>query len=122
MDDPAGEYSKAFIEMQGKWNDRKAIKRRIEGMESEAEYIRRLEKILSGYTVEELEVWEYVYLIKSDQIIHLTCYHPSSDKKVNYRMHTDPEGFVLKVERETKSKSKIVWEELKRLDSETAEL
>lgn len=66
--------------MQGKWNDRKAIKRRIEGMESEAEYIRRLEKILSGYTEEELEVWEYVYLMKSDQMIHLTCYHPSSEQ------------------------------------------
>jgi hypothetical protein len=27
-------------------------------------------------------------------------------------MHTDPEGIVIKVEREDKTKSKTVWEEL----------
>ena len=31
---------------------------------------------------------------------------------VVYRMHTDPEGIVIKVEREDKTKSKAVWETL----------
>ena len=31
---------------------------------------------------------------------------------MNYRMHTDPEGIVIKVEREDRTKSKAVWEEL----------
>ena len=31
---------------------------------------------------------------------------------VVYRMHTDPEGIVIKVEREDKTKSKTVWETL----------
>ena len=30
-------------------------------------------------------------------------------------MHTDPEGIVIKVEREDKTKSKAVWEELEYL-------
>jgi hypothetical protein len=40
-------------------------------------------------------------------------------------MHTDPEGIVIKVEREnrtkSKSKSKTVWEELKLMGSEEQE-
>ena len=33
LEEPAGEYSKAFVEMQGRRKERKACKERIEGME-----------------------------------------------------------------------------------------
>ena len=81
-------------------------------MEAEAKYIKRLERILSGYTEEELEVREYKYRIKSEQMVYLVCYHSSTDKNANYRMHTTPEGNVTKVEREKKTKNKVIWEEL----------
>ena len=42
----------------------------------------------------------------------------SSDKKVNYRIHTDPEGSVMKVEKEKKAKGKKEWIELKQLPCE----
>ena len=38
--------------------------------------------------------------------------YPNQGKTVVYRMHTDPEGIVTKVEREDKTKSKAVWETL----------
>lgn len=44
MENPLDEYSKAFIEMQGKRKTRKETKERIEGMESEAKSIKNLEK------------------------------------------------------------------------------
>ena len=115
-EDPSAEYSKAFIDMQGNRENRKATKKRIEGMEYEAKYIKGLERILSNYTEEEVEVREYKYRIKSERMLYLVCYHPSSAQKVNYRLHTTQEGDVTKVERETKTKSKVVWEELKHLD------
>lgn len=115
-EDPSAEYSKAFIDMQGNRENRKATKKRIEGMEYEAKYIKRLESILSNYTEEEVEVREYKYRIKSERMVYLVCNHPSSAQKVNYRLHTTQEGDVTKVERETKTKSKVVWEELKYLD------
>ena len=115
-EDPSAEYSKAFIDMQGNRENRKATKKRIEGMEYEAKYIKGLERILSNYTEEEVEVREYKYRIKSERMVYLVCNHPSSAQKVNYRLHTTQEGDVVKVERETKTKSKVVWEELKHLD------
>ena len=115
-EDPSAEYSKAFIDMQGNRENRKATKKRIEGMEYEAKYIKRLESILSNYTEEEVEVREYKYRIKSERMVYLVCNHPASAQKVNYRLHTTQEGDVTKVERETKTKSKVVWEELKYLD------
>ena len=84
-------------------------------MEYEAKYIRRLEGILSGYTDEEPEVLEYKVNIRDEQKVNLVCRHPLSGQKVRYRMHTDPEGIVIKVEREDKTKSKAVWEELEYL-------
>ena len=48
----------------------------------------------------------------------LVCYHPSIDQKVNYRIHTTPEGIVTKVEVEKKVKGKNVWVELKQLNNE----
>ena len=116
--DIVAEYSKAYTEMRGNRKVRKDAKKHIEEMESEAEYIGRLERILSDYTEEELEVWEYTYRLKSEQMVHLTCYHPSSNQKVKYRLHTTPEGTVTKVEMEKKIKNKSVWEELKHLATE----
>ena len=115
-EDPSAEYSKAFIDMQGNRENRKATKKRIEGMEYEARYIKRLESILSNYTEEEVEVREYKYRIKSERMLYLVCYHPSSALKVNYRLHTTQEGDVTKVEREKKTKSKAIWVELKRIE------
>ena len=121
LEDPVGEYSKAFAEMQGRRKALKATKERIEGMESEAKSIKNLENILSDYIEDELEVREYKILIKAEQMVWITCYHPSSGKKVNYRIHTDPKGFVIKVEKEKKTKNKVIWEELKRLEINDAE-
>ena len=73
-----------------------------------AKYIRRLE----GYTDEELEVLEYKVNIRDELKVNLVCRHPLSGQKVRYRMHTDPEGIVIRVEREDKTKSKTVWETL----------
>ena len=53
-EDPSAEYFKAFIDMRSNRKVRKAYKEYIVGMESEAEYIERLEGILSQYTEEEL--------------------------------------------------------------------
>jgi cob(I)alamin adenosyltransferase len=118
LEDPTDEYSKAFVEMQDRRKERKACKERIEGMEYEAKYIRRLEGILSGYTEEELEVRKYIVNIKDEQLVLLVCYHHSTDQMINYRMHTTPEGIVTKVEIEKKVKGKKVWEELKQLTGE----
>lgn len=118
LEDPAGEYSKAFINMQGKGKDRKECKKRIEGMETEAKYIKKLERILYGYTDEEIEVREYKTRIKEEQKAMLICYHPSTKQNVNYRIHTTPEREIVKVEREKRTQSKIVWEELKPIAKE----
>jgi hypothetical protein len=37
---------------------------------------------------------------------------------INYRIHTNSEGVVIKVEKEKKTKSKVIWEELKILSTE----
>ncbi len=113
MESPLDEYSKAFVEMRGGIKSRKDCKDRIEGMESKANKIKTLEDVLSDYTEEVVEVREYKVNLKADPIVDLICYHPSSDQKVSYRIHTTPEGIVTKVEREKKTKSKVVWEELK---------
>lgn len=86
-------------------------------MEYETKYIKRLGSILSGYTTEELEVREYKYLIKSEQVVYLVCHHSSTDKNANYRMHTTSEGIVTKVETEQKIKGKKKWVELKLIDT-----
>ena len=110
---PAEEYSKAYAEMRGGWKSRKDCKDRIKGMESEAGKVRNLENIIYDYTGEEVEVREYKINIKKEQMARLVCYHPSTDQKVNYRIHTTPEGIVTKVERENKIKGKNAWVELK---------
>ena len=118
MKSPAEEYSKAYAEMRGGWKSRKDCKGRIKGMESEAGKVRNLENIIYDYTGEEVEVREYKINIKKEQMARLVCYHPSTDQKVNYRIHTTPEGRVTKVEMEKKIKSKMIWEELKSVSGE----
>ena len=113
MKSPAEEYSKAYAEMRGGWKSRKDCKDRIKGMESEAGKVRNLENIIYDYTGEEVEVREYKINIKKEQMACLVCYHPSTDQKVNYRIHTTPEGRVTKVEMEKKAKGKNGWVELK---------
>ena len=113
MNSPAEEYSKAYAEMRGGWKARKDCKDRIEGMESDARYIKKLEGVLSDYTEEELEVRKHKVNIKDEQMARLVCYHPSTEQMVNYRMHTTPDGIVTKVEVEKKVKGKNVWVELK---------
>ena len=117
MESPLDEYSKAFVEMRGGIKTRKDCKDRIEGMESDARYIKKLEGVLSDYTEEELEVRKYKVNIKDEQLARLVCYHPSTDQMINYRIHTNSEGVVIKVEKEKKTKSKVVWEELKPIDT-----
>ena len=118
MENPLDEYSKAFAQMRGGIKSRKDCKDRIEGMESDAWYIKKLEGVLSDYTEEELEVRKHKVNIKDEQLARLVCYHPSTDQMINYRIHTTPEGIVTKVEVEKKVKGKNVWVELKELSSE----
>ena len=121
MNSPAEEYSKAYAEMRGGWKSRKDCKDRIKGMESEAGKVRNLENIIYDYTGEEVEVREYKINIKKEQMARLVCYHPSTDQKVNYRIHTTPEGIVTKVEMEKKIKDKKVWAELSEIESNSQE-
>ena len=118
MENPLDEYFKAFVQMRGGIKFRKDCKDRIEGMESDARYIKKLEGVLSDYTEEELEVRKHKVNIKDEQMARLVCYHPSTEQMVNYRMHTTPDGIVTKVEVEKKVKGKNVWVELKELSSE----
>ena len=77
MENPLDEYSKAFAQMRGGIKSRKDCKDRIEGMESDAWYIKKLEGVLSDYTEEELEVRKHKVNIKDEQLARLVCYHPS---------------------------------------------
>ena len=114
MESPLDEYSKAFVEMRGGIKARKDCKDRIVGMESKANKIKTLEDVLSDYTEEVVEVREYKVNLKADPIVDLICYHPSSNQKVNYRIHSTPEGKVTKVEIEKKvKKGSVRWTELK---------
>lgn len=120
-ENPGAEYSKTYIDMKGSKAYRKRAKEHVEGLESEADYVEFHEKILSNYIDEEFELRESKVHIKDEQMVWVVCYHPLTDKMINYRVHTDPEGLVLKVEREKKTKSKVVWEELTRLESRDVE-
>ena len=111
MESPLNEYSKTFVEMRGGIKSRKDCKDRIVGMESKANKIKTLEDVLSDYTEEVVEVREYKVNLKADPIVDLICYHPSSNQKVNYRIHSTPEGKVTKVEMEKKVKGKNAWVE-----------
>ena len=84
-------YSKAVVEMRSGIKTRKDCKDRIEGIESDARYIKKLEGVLSDYIEEELEVRKHKVNIKDEQMARLVCYHPSTEQMVNYRMHTTPD-------------------------------
>lgn len=74
--------------------------------------------------------WSEPFMIEQDLIIckalvcifgdeflaRLVCFHPSTDKNVNYRIHTTPEDVVTKVEIETKVKGKKEWSGLNLLE------
>lgn len=114
MENPLDEYSKAFVEMRSGIKARKDCKDRIVGMESKANKIKTLEDVLSDYIDEVVEVREYKVNLKADPIVDLICYHPSSNQKVNYRIHSTSEGKVTKVEMEKKvKKGSVRWTELK---------
>ena len=114
MESPLDEYSKAFVEMRGGIKARKGCKRRIVGMESKANKIKTLEDVLSDYIEEVVEVREYKVNLRADPIVDLICYHPSSNQKVNYRIHSTHEGKVNKVEIEKRvKKGSVRWTELK---------
>ena len=114
MESPLDEYSKAFVEMRGGIKARKDCKDRIVGMESKANKIKTLEDVLSDYIEEVVEVREYKVNLKADPIVDLICYHPSSNQKVNYRIHSTHEGKVNKVEIEKRvKKGSVRWTELK---------
>ena len=114
MESPLDEYSKAFVDMRSGIKARKGCKDRIEGMESDANKIKILEDVLSDYIEEVVEVREYKISMKSDPIVDLICYHPSSNQKVNYRIHSTSEGKVTKVEIEKRvKKGSVRWTELK---------
>ena len=114
MESPLDEYSKAFVDMRSGIKARKGCKDRIEGMESKANKIKTFEDVLSDYTEEVVEVREYKVNLKADPIVDLICYHPSSNKKVNYRIHSTHEGKVTKVEIEKRvKKGSVRWTELK---------
>lgn len=83
MENPLDEYSKAFAQMRGGIKSRKDCKDRIEGMESDAWYIKKLEGVLSDYTEEELEVRKHKVNIKDEQLARLVCYHHSTDQMIN---------------------------------------
>lgn len=114
MEKPLDEYSKAFAQMRSGIKARKDCKDRIVGMESKANKIKTLEDVLSDYIDEVVEVREYKVNLKADPIVDLICYHPSSNQKVNYRIHSTSEGKVTKVEMEKKvKKGSVRWTELK---------
>ena len=51
MENPLDEYSKAFVEMSGSIKARNDCKDRIEGMESDARYIKKFEEKIKGKNV-----------------------------------------------------------------------
>jgi len=63
---------------------------------------------MSDYTEEELEVRKHKVNIKDEQLARLVCYHPSTNQEVNYRIHTTPDGIVTKVEREKRSRVRML--------------
>ena len=121
-ENPGEEYSKTYIDMKGGNADRKRAKEHVEGLESEADYVEFHEKILSNYIDEEFELRESKIHIRDEQMVWVVCYHPLTDKMINYRVRTDPEGLILKVEQELiKNSKRVGWKDLQRLELESEE-
>ena len=58
------------------------------------------------------------FYIRSSKKKNLKVNYRLREGHDNYRIHTDPEGSVMKVEKEKKAKGKKEWIELKQLPCE----
>lgn len=121
-DNPGEEYSKTFIDMKGGKADRKRAKEHVEGLESDADYVAELEKIMSGYIAEEFEIRKHDVRIKDKQRALILCYHPSTNSWIHYLVRTTEEGTITKVEQElTKDSKRVGWKEIQPLKPESEE-
>ena len=116
-EDPVAEYSKCFIGMQEDWRQYRQI---VKGMEANAKLIMSTESILSKYIEEPFEVRGCEERVHGGPVL-VNCHLSSNDTQVMYRMHLDANRIVTKVEKEKKTKSKVVWEEVKPMTHEPAE-
>ena len=107
-EDPVAEYSKCFIGMQEEWRQYRQI---VKGMEANAKHIMSTESILSKYIDEPFEVRGCEEHVHGGPVL-VNCRLTSNDTQVMYRMHLDANRIVTKVEKEKKTKSKVVWEEV----------
>ena len=121
-DNPGEEYSKTFIDMKGGKADRKRAKEHVEGLESDADYVAELEKIMSGYIADEFEIRKHDVRIKDKQRALILCYHPSTNSWIHYLVRTTEEGTITKVEQElTKDSKRVGWKEIQPLKPESEE-
>ena len=109
LENPVAEYSKCFIGMQEDWRQYRQI---VKGMEANAKLIMSTESILSEYIEEPFEVRGCEEHVHGGPVL-VNCRFTSNDTQVVYRMHLDANRIVVKVEKEKKTKSKVVWEEVK---------
>ena len=109
LEDPVAEYSKCFVGMQEDWRQYRQI---VKGMEANAKLIMSIESILSKYIEEPFEVISCEDRVHGGPVL-VNCRFTSNDTQVVYRMHLDANRIVVKVEKEKKTKSKVVWEEVK---------
>ncbi|MBO7191865.1 MAG: hypothetical protein J6V17_00570 [Bacteroidales bacterium] len=121
-ENPGEEYSKTYIDMKGGNADRKRAKEHVEGLESDADYVAELEKIMSGYIAEEFEIRKHDVRIKDKQRALILCYHPSTNSWIHYLVRTTEEGTITKVEQElTKDSKRVGWKEIQPLKPESEE-
>lgn len=121
-DYPDTEYSKTFIDMKGNKEARKRAKKHVKGLESDADYVAELEKIMSGYIADEFEIRKHDVRIKDKQRALILCYHPSTNSWIHYLVRTTEEGTITKVEQElTKDSKRVGWKEIQPLKPEAEE-
>ena len=121
-DYPDAEYSKTFIDMTGNKEARKRAKKHVKGLESDADYVAELEKIMSGYIADEFEIRKHDVRIKDKQRALILCYHPSTNSWIHYLVRTTEEGTITKVEQElTKDSKRVAWKEIQPLKPEAEE-
>ena len=121
-DYPDAEYSKTFIDMKGNKEARKRAKKHVKGLESDADYVAELEKIMSGYIADEFEIRKHDVRIKDKQRALILCYHPSTNSWIHYLVRTTEEGTITKVEQElTKDSKRVGWKEIQPLKPEAEE-
>ena len=121
-ENPGEEYSKTFIDMKGNKEARKRAKKHVKGLESDADYVAELEKIMSGYIADEFEIRKHDVRIKDKQRALILCYHPSTNSWIHYLVRTTEEGTITKVEQElTKDSKRVGWKEIQPLKPESEE-